>query len=104
MHCFKFYNIQGIKSYFFGFSLSCLLTVLPFFIVMQKIFSHDVNHYIVVLFAIIQITVHFIYFLHLNFSDEQRWNVITLLFVTIIIFIVVFGTIWIMSNLNHYHR
>ncbi|AHG59928.1 cytochrome o ubiquinol oxidase subunit IV [Buchnera aphidicola] len=94
---------KEIKSYFLGFLFSVVLTVLPFLLVMQKIFSSDLNYIIILICAISQIVVHFLFFLHLNFSTiEGQWNIVALLFVIIIIFIVVFGSIWIMFNLNHH--
>ncbi|QIQ42033.1 MAG: cytochrome o ubiquinol oxidase subunit IV [Buchnera aphidicola (Microlophium carnosum)] len=93
---------KEIKSYFVGFIFSTILTIVPFILAMQKIFCSNINYIIFLLCAISQIVIHFVYFLHLNFSAEARWNLITLLFVIIIIFIVVFGSIWIMFNLNHH--
>jgi len=50
--------------------------------------------------AIIQIVVHLVFFLHMNTSSEERWNLVALLFTAVIIFIVVVGSLWIMYNLN----
>ncbi|AEO08805.1 cytochrome O ubiquinol oxidase subunit IV [Buchnera aphidicola str. Ak (Acyrthosiphon kondoi)] len=93
---------KDIKSYLLGFLFSTLLTIVPFVLAIQNFFYSKINCIIFILCAISQIIVHFIYFLHLNFSKEERWNLITLLFVIMIIFIVVFGSIWIMHNLNHH--
>ncbi|QIE02153.1 cytochrome o ubiquinol oxidase subunit IV [Buchnera aphidicola] len=93
---------KNIKSYFFGFILSFILTIFPFLLVINKFFSNQINYIICLLCAIIQIFVHFVYFLHLNFSPEKKWYLVTLLFIMIIIFIVVFGSIWIMHHLNHH--
>ncbi|CAL4326524.1 cytochrome o ubiquinol oxidase subunit IV [Buchnera aphidicola] len=104
MQHFIMFNIdKEIKSYLLGFVLSIVLTVLPFFVVMQKIFSNEINYIIIFLCAIAQIILHFLFFLHLNFyTIEGQWNIITLLFIMIIIFIIVFGSVWIMLNLNHH--
>ncbi|QCI17850.1 cytochrome o ubiquinol oxidase subunit IV [Buchnera aphidicola (Acyrthosiphon lactucae)] len=93
---------KEMQSYFLGFLFSIVLTVVPFILAIQKIFCNEINYIIFLSCAISQIIIHFIYFLHLNFSVEKRWNLITLLFVVVIIFIVVFGSIWIMYNLNHH--
>jgi cytochrome o ubiquinol oxidase operon protein cyoD len=50
--------------------------------------------------AVIQVVVHLIYFLHMNTSSEERWNLVALLFTAMIIGIVVVGSLWIMYNLN----
>lgn len=93
---------KEIKSYILGFLFSVVLTIIPFILAIKNIFSSEINYTVFLFCAISQIIVHFIYFLHLNFSSKERWNLITLLFVIIIIFIVVFGSIWIMCNLNHH--
>ncbi|QCI21749.1 cytochrome o ubiquinol oxidase subunit IV [Buchnera aphidicola (Hyadaphis tataricae)] len=98
----KLHMNKEIKSYLFGFLFSIILTCLSFLVVIEKIFSHEMNYFIVLFLAVIQIIIHFLYFLHLNFSAEGKWKVVTLLFIMIIIFIVFFGSIWIMSNLNHH--
>ncbi|KHN90866.1 cytochrome o ubiquinol oxidase subunit IV [Pectobacterium actinidiae] len=49
----------------------------------------------------VQILVHLVYFLHLNTSSEERWNVVALVFAVLIIAIVVVGSIWIMMSAHH---
>ncbi|QCI20595.1 cytochrome o ubiquinol oxidase subunit IV [Buchnera aphidicola (Brachycaudus cardui)] len=94
---------KEIKSYLLGFLFSIVLTILPFLLVIQKIFSSQTNCIIILICAISQIIIHFLFFLHLNINTiEGKWNIITLLFALIIIFIIIFGSIWIMFNLNHH--
>lgn len=101
-NCIKLNINKKVKSYLLGYLFSIVLTILSFLVVTEKIFSSEINYLIILLSAISQIIVHFLYFLHLNFSSEGIWNIVTLLFSIIIIFIVVFGSIWIMFNLNHH--
>lgn len=92
---------QGsIKLYLIGFILSIILTVIPFAMVMNNSASHATNLAVVVGTAVIQVLVHLIYFLHINTSSEERWNLMTLLFTSMVIGIVVVGSLWIMYNLN----
>lgn len=92
---------QGsLKSYIIGFILSVILTVIPFTMVMTGSASHKVILATVVLLAVVQIIVHLIYFLHMNGSSEERWNLVAFVFTVIIIAIVVIGSLWIMYNLN----
>jgi cytochrome o ubiquinol oxidase operon protein cyoD len=44
--------------------------------------------------------VHLHYFLHLDRSPEQRWNVFALAFTAMVILIIVGGSVWIMFNLH----
>ncbi|CAL4324773.1 cytochrome o ubiquinol oxidase subunit IV [Buchnera aphidicola] len=96
------YYYEKIKSYALGFLFSIILTALSFVITMTHFFSNKINYITIIICAIMQIFVHFVYFLNLNFTFQKHWYVISLLFVMIIVFIIVFGSIWIMSNLNHH--
>ncbi|QCI16693.1 cytochrome o ubiquinol oxidase subunit IV [Buchnera aphidicola (Aphis craccivora)] len=98
----KLYFNKEVQSYIYGFLFSTLLTIIPFFIAKNQFFSNSINRLIILFCAFVQIIVHFIYFLHLNSSQKNYWYLISLLFILIIIFIVVFGSIWIMFNLNHH--
>ncbi len=98
----KCYFNEKVQSYIFGFLLSIFLTIIPFFIEKNHIFSYEINRLIILLCAFFQIIVHFVYFLHLNNTSKNYWYLISLLFVLIIMFIVISGSIWIMFNLQHH--
>jgi cytochrome o ubiquinol oxidase operon protein cyoD len=42
-----------------------------------------------------------VYFLHMDRSAEQRWNVVAFAFTVMILVIVVSGSVWIMHNANN---
>lgn len=90
----------SLKSYLIGFILSVILTVIPFAMVMSNTASHQLIIGTVVASAVIQVIVHLVFFLHMNTSSEERWNLVALMFTAVIIFIVVVGSLWIMYNLN----
>ena len=54
----------------------------------------------IVLFAVAQLLVQLVLFLHLGTSPDQRSNVAIFLFTGLIIFIVVAGSLWVMHNAN----
>jgi cytochrome o ubiquinol oxidase operon protein cyoD len=85
------------KSYIIGFLLAIALTVVPFGLVM----THAAlgTPLIIAVFALAQIGVHIVYFLHVNRSAEQRWNLMALVFTAIVVCIILGGSIWIMHNL-----
>ncbi|MGP1924186.1 MAG: cytochrome o ubiquinol oxidase subunit IV [Arsenophonus sp. NEOnobi-MAG3] len=93
-------NHGSMKTYLIGFILSIILTVVPFWMVMNSTASHDTILWIVIGTAIIQILVHFVCFLHMNTSSDDSWNLLAFLFTILIIGILVIGSIWIMYNLN----
>ena len=91
----------SVKSYMVGFVLSIILTAIPFGLVM------DQGHYgftagtvlsAILVLAVVQVFVHVIYFLHMDRSAEQRWNVLAFSFTILILVIVVAGSVWIMHN------
>ena len=48
-----------------------------------------------VILGLVQVVVHLICFLHMNFSSEGRWNVMAFIFTAIIILLVVGLSLWI---------
>lgn len=90
----------SVKTYLIGFILSVILTVIPFYMVIEETASTSVLLATVVITAVVQILVHLVCFLHMNTASEERWNLIAFLFTLLIIGIVVVGSLWIMYNLN----
>ena len=88
------------KSYAIGFILSVILTVIPFGLVMYPSLPKDMTILVVVAFAVIQVVVHLFYFLHLDSSREQRWNVSAFLFTGLVIVLLVGLSLWIMFNIH----
>ncbi|MCB5187609.1 cytochrome o ubiquinol oxidase subunit IV [Methylobacillus caricis] len=91
----------SVKTYVIGFILSVILTVIPFALVMYPTLAPGVILISILALAVVQIIVHLVYFLHMNSSSEQRWNVMAFIFTILIIAIVVIGSLWIMFHLNH---
>lgn len=85
------------RSYVIGFMLAVALTIVPFGLVMSH--SSVGTPLIIAVFALAQIGVHIMYFLHVDRSEEQRWNLTALLFTAIVVCIILGGSIWIMHNL-----
>ncbi|APZ43334.1 cytochrome o ubiquinol oxidase subunit IV [Acidihalobacter ferrooxydans] len=101
-------HIPGIshanfRAYVIGFALSIILTAIPFGLVIYGL-DAGMSHVIVLtgiaLAATVQVLVHLHYFLHLDRSSEQSWNVQAILFTALIIVIMILGTLWIMFDLQ----
>jgi len=116
---------SSLRGYATGFVLSLILTAIPFGLVLLGIGSKSapevgiliernvqVTEYVVditramvlggiFISAILQILVHLHYFLHLDRSSEQRWNLMSILFAFMIMAIFVGGSVWIMFNLHY---
>ncbi|MBK4714574.1 MULTISPECIES: cytochrome o ubiquinol oxidase subunit IV [Tenebrionibacter/Tenebrionicola group] len=91
----------SVKTYMTGFILSVILTVIPFWMVMNGGASHAAILGVVLVTAVVQILVHLSCFLHMNTTSEGGWNLTAFIFTVLIIAILVVGSIWIMWNLNH---
>ena len=89
------------KSYLTGFALSVVLTVIPFALAMHPNVSRGAIIVSILVLAVAQILVHLVYFLHLDRSSQQRWNVIAFVFTVLIVAILIGGSIWIMVNIAH---
>ncbi|KGD64458.1 cytochrome o ubiquinol oxidase subunit IV [Alcanivorax sp. S6407] len=91
----------SLKEYATGFVLAVILTVIPFWLVMGNVFESSATTVMVILaFALVQIVVHMVYFLHMNFHSEGGWNMLALIFTLILVFITLAGSLWVMYNLN----
>ncbi|MET0747029.1 MAG: cytochrome o ubiquinol oxidase subunit IV [Rhizobium sp.] len=89
------------KSYMTGFVLSVILTVIPFWLVMDKVIASPVTTAgIVMALGAVQIVVHMVYFLHMNTKSEGGWNALALTFTIVIVVIALSGSLWVMHNLN----
>ncbi len=83
-----------------GFIISLVLTIASFGMVMNSRIPVSLVMTIIVILAVLQIIAQMHFFLHLDSSPSQRWNVMVLLYTLIIIVFVVVGTLWIMYNVN----
>ena len=90
----------SVKSYAIGFILSVILTIIPFGLVMYPTLPKSITLMIVVAFAVIQVLVHLVYFLHLDRSAAQRNNVIAFVFAAIVIVLLVGLSLWIMFSIH----
>jgi cytochrome o ubiquinol oxidase subunit IV len=88
------------KKYLVGFTLAVLLTLVSFGLATIAGFSKFSALAGLFFAAILQMLVHLHFFLHLDRSSKQRWNMITLVFSALLIFIFVGGSIWVMATLN----
>jgi cytochrome o ubiquinol oxidase operon protein cyoD len=91
----------SLKGYMTGFVLSVILTAIPFWLVMGKVFDKPGTTAIVILaFAAVQIVVHMIYFLHLNAHSQGGWNMLALIFTIVLVVITLSGSLWVMFHMN----
>lgn len=90
-----------VRSYSLGFIVSIILTAAAFLLVEHHALPRNALIVTIVGFAVIQLAIQLIFFLHIGSGSGARWKVATFFLAVIIIFIVVGGSIWIMNNLNY---
>lgn len=91
----------NLRSYTIGFLLSLALTLEAYLLVVHHTFSAVGLTITVLILAIVQLLVQLFFFLHLDRSVRAPWNIIIFMFMGMIVSIVVFGSLWIMHNLNY---
>ena len=81
-------NHGTLKGYVTGFILAVLLTAIPFWLVMGRVFDKSSTTALVVLgLAAVQIVVHMVYFLHMNSKAEGGWTMLALIFTVMLVVI-----------------
>lgn len=89
------------KDYVIGFGLAGLMTAIPFWLVMtHPLGSAALTAGVVIAFAVAQVVVHMVYFLHMNSRSEGGWTLLALLFTILMVGIVLSGSLWVMYHLN----
>ncbi|MEO6798634.1 MAG: cytochrome C oxidase subunit IV family protein [Rhodanobacter sp.] len=90
---------HDFHSYVWGVGLALLLTVLPFALVH---WVPSIPHFplliVIGAFALVQMLVHFRFFLHIGFR-QKREDLQLILFSALLLIIMVAGTLWIMASL-----
>jgi len=89
------------KGYMTGFLLSVILTAIPFWLVMGDVLANkQVTIVIILAFAVVQILVHMVFFLHMNTRSEGGWNMLALIFTLVLVVITLAGSLWVMYHMN----
>ena len=91
----------SVREYVNGLLLSLFLTAIPFGVVMSGAVTGPAAVGLILLCAVGQVFVQLVFFLHMNTSSEQLWNVSSAVFVVVLVAILIVGSIWIMGHLNH---
>lgn len=89
------------RTYVAGFVASLVLTVTAYLLVVHHALSRRLLIGAVVALALTQFLVQVVFFLHLGRETKPRWKLAVFLFMTMVVLILVFGSLWIMTNLNY---
>ena len=90
-----------LRSYLWGFGLALILTVIPFGLAAYTQVAAGTLFLVIAGCAVIQIVVHFRFFLHITLARNKREDLQLILFTVLILIIMVGGTLWILFNLYY---
>jgi cytochrome o ubiquinol oxidase operon protein cyoD len=89
-----------VLGYLIGLGLALVLTATSFFVASTDLVWQPSIPVAIVVLAIAQMGVHVVFFLHITTGPDNTNNVMALAFGLLIVFLVIGGSLWIMSNLN----
>jgi cytochrome o ubiquinol oxidase subunit IV len=92
---------RAIRGYLFGLVLATLLTCVSFYIARSTLVWQPSIPIALSVLAIAQMGVHVIFFLHITSGPDSVNNVMALAFGLLIVMLLVFGSLWIMTHLDH---
>ena len=92
---------KRVRGYVLGLALAVLLTAASFWVVTSDVVYGPGIRVAVLTLAVAKIGIHLVFFLHITTSPDNTNNVLALAFGSLIVILIVFGSIWIMAHLNH---
>ena len=92
---------DGIRSYSLGLALAVLLTIASFWAAHTHLIYGPAVPMAIAVFAFAQMGIHLVFFLHITTGPDNTNNVLALAFGVLITLLIIFGSIWIMANLDH---
>ena len=94
-------STESIGTYLAGFGLAVLLTLVSFVVARTTLVWQPSIPTALFVLAIAQMGVHLVFFLHINTGPDGTNNVLALAFGVLIVILLIGGSLWIMSHLNH---
>lgn len=92
---------REIRGYLLGLVLAVALTIASFWAVETHAIYRPGAAVALLVLAVAQMGIHLIFFLHITTAPDNTNNVLALAFGVLIVFLIVFGSLWVMSHLNH---
>lgn len=91
---------EGLQTYLIGLALSAALTAAAFYLAESPLIWRPAIPVALSVLAVAQIGVHLVFFLHLTTAPDNVNNALALAFGTLIVTLVIGGSLWIMRHLN----
>ena len=91
---------SGLRGYLIGLGLAVLLTAASFWAPHTDLIWGPGIPVALVVFAIAQMGVHLVFFLHVTTGPDNTNTVMALAFGVLIVVLIIGGSIWIMESMN----
>lgn len=92
---------KGVRGYLLGLLAAAGLTAASFWFPTTSLIYEPGLPVFLIALAIGQMGVHLVFFLHITSGPDNTNNTMALAFGTLIVGLVLIGSIWIMGHLNH---
>ena len=92
---------EGLTGYLVGLGLAILLTIVSFFVASTSLVWGPSIGIAIAVLAVAQMGVHLVFFLHITSGPDSTNNVLALAFGVLIVFLLLSGSLFIMSHMNH---
>jgi len=93
----------ALRGYVAGLVIAALLTVAAFTLPMTGLVWGPAVPVALVALAVAQMGAHLVFFLHITSGPDDANNILALAFGVLIIALLMVGTLWIMTSLDHHH-
>jgi cytochrome o ubiquinol oxidase subunit IV len=92
---------QEVRGYLLGLGLAVVLTIASFWAVETHAIYRPGAAVALLVLAVAQMGIHLIFFLHITTAPDNANNILALAFGVLIVCLIVFGSIWVILQLNH---
>lgn len=92
---------QTLRLYIIGFIGSLLLTIASFALAALQLFPRGISIAVLIVLAVTQAAVQLVFFMHMGKEAKPRWMTLVFYFMVLVLAIVVLGSLWIISDLDH---
>jgi cytochrome o ubiquinol oxidase operon protein cyoD len=89
-----------VRNYLVGLGFATVLTIASFSVPATHLIWGPAVPVALIVLAIAQMGVHLVFFLHVTTGPDNTNNVLALAFGVLVVFLIVAGSIWIMTHLN----
>ncbi len=93
-------STASVLSYTAGLGLAILATIASFVVSQTNLLWAPGIPVGLIVLAFAQIGIHLVFFLHLGSGPDHTNNILALAFGVLIVFLIITGSIWIITNLN----